>query len=65
MADALRPVEAMHYGDGEPTSEQVEALSVLRTALEFAVRRRMNGVVYVLWRRVLLPRFSFRTYRYA
>lgn len=61
----MEPLLALHYGRGVPADEQVEALSVLHTALEFALKRKMNGIVYVLVRRVLLPRFSPAVYRYG
>ena len=60
----MQPLLALHYGNGQPTAEQVEELAVLHTALEFAVRRRMNGFMYVMVRRVLLPRTGRLTRRY-
>lgn len=55
--DAITVIEAMYYGNAEPTVEQVELVFNARQVLECELKLKNNKLFYIVKRRLLLPIF--------
>ena len=64
ICDSLKSVEAMHYANEIPSNEDIEALFAARSLLEKVLKRKKNGLVYFIRRRILLPVISFKVRKY-
>lgn len=61
LIKAITTIEAMHYGEQDPTNDQVAEIFEARRLLENMLKDRNNSFMYIIKRRLLLPAFSFKS----
>ncbi len=62
--NALKSVEALHYANEIPSNEDIESVFAARSLLEKVLKRKKNGFIYFVRRRLLLPVISLKVKKY-